>query len=112
MHHIKHECNGVVSGRWYKIEDHRYIQFTIENHNQEYAFIATKGYGETENGMAPRQTCMMEGHNHANLRAAEKSFNHCVKEYLYKYPMMSQELDHPLPEADDEPSFLKLVGGM
>lgn len=112
MHYIKHEYKGVVSGRWYKIDHQRHVRFTIENHHLEYTFVATKGYGMAKNGKEPRQSCAMRIENRGTLRAAEKSYNRAVKEYLHKYPMMVQKLQEPLPEASDKPAFLKLAGGL
>ncbi len=107
MHFIKHNSLGFHTGRWYKIEDRRWVQFNIAMDADYYRLIILKGYGHPTNSEKPRATTQIVNEIRDNLKAVEKLFDRYIKETEHRFPALRTNL-----QFEAHIMTLKQLGGM
>ena len=106
MPYIKHNSLGFHTGRWYKIEERRWVQFNIAMVGDCYRLTINKGYGHPTGSEKPRATTQIVSELRDNLKAIEKLFDRHVKEIEHRFPGLRSNLQYELQKMS-----LKELGG-
>lgn len=107
MHFIQHNSQGFHTGRWYKIEDRRWIKFQIWAEKNHYRLIILKGYGHPIADGNPRAITQTVNEIRDNLKAIEKLFDRHVKEIEHRFPGLRTNLQFEVQKMT-----LKQLGGV